>query len=327
MLAHLYHALIGLIGLLLLYAGFFLTETEEGKLQNRLEELWIRVDDFHSKALNRQAAVLQQVSRLSADGMTKIFGQKIFSLKSVASCLCFAIASLYLFMGFFVQDSPLFPSWPTLTVGVMFGLLGFSQKLRYVGGALLVLGGILSILRIGIARSYQISVGDAIYGILGYTVGVLAVTGSVALTRWSLGVASKTSNPATMVAVILANIVLAAILVGPVLVGEFGAKIFRLWPSLTKTVRWPHMNFVFGASGTTLFAAVLALMVVLVLLSALVHRILWPTMSRIIYAAHRHGLVKPKWLRPLGLAFLIFAWPNNILVKGAAKTLRWLGLS
>ena len=92
MTANFFHVVLGLMGVLLLYTGLFLTETEEGRLQNRLEELWIRVDDLHSRALTRQAAFLQQVSGLIADGLVKLFGRKLFSVKSVASCLCFFVA-------------------------------------------------------------------------------------------------------------------------------------------------------------------------------------------------------------------------------------------
>jgi len=88
MIANFFHLVLGLMGLLLLYAGLFLTETEEGRLQNRLEELWIRVDDLQSRAVSRQAAFLQQVSGLIADGLVQLFGRKLFSVESVASSLC-----------------------------------------------------------------------------------------------------------------------------------------------------------------------------------------------------------------------------------------------
>src|SRR5262252_6583201 len=70
MTAKVVHAIWFLAGALLLYAGLFLTETEEGRLRNRLEELWIRVDDLRSKAMNLQAALLRQTAGLVADGFT-----------------------------------------------------------------------------------------------------------------------------------------------------------------------------------------------------------------------------------------------------------------
>jgi hypothetical protein len=326
MLVHLFRALVGLIGLLMLYAGVFLTETEEGGLQNRLEELWIRVDDAQSKAMTRQAALLQQVSRFSVNGITKVFGQKLFSIASIASCLCFSMASLFFSLAYFVELSPLFPSWATLTAGIIYTVLAFSRRLRYLGGVLLILGGILSVVGIGMFRFYQISVREDIASLCAFALGIVAVIGSVALTRWSLAFASRTSNPAATVAVILANVILAACLVSPLLFVIFAPRLLSHWPKLTGIARWRHLGFVFSASATTLFAAALALFVVLVLLAALVHRILWPTISRIVYAAHRYGLVEPKWLRRFGFACLILAWPNSILVRGFVKALQSVGL-
>jgi hypothetical protein len=88
MISNLFHVVLGIAGLLLLYAGLFLAENEEGKMQNRLEELWIRVDELRSRAMTRQAALLQQIAGLVAGGFAALFGRKFFSVKSVASCLC-----------------------------------------------------------------------------------------------------------------------------------------------------------------------------------------------------------------------------------------------
>src|SRR5215475_6343033 len=118
MFLDLFHAVVGLGGLLMMYAGIFLTETEEGRLQNVLEDLWIRVDDLHTTAMSRQAAFLQQVSRLAEYGMVTVFGHKLFSTKSLASCLCFAQASIFLSLASFVDASPAFPRSATFIVSV-----------------------------------------------------------------------------------------------------------------------------------------------------------------------------------------------------------------
>jgi hypothetical protein len=51
MVTTLFHLLVGLLGLALLYAALFLHENEEGQLQNRLEKLWVAVDDLSKAAL------------------------------------------------------------------------------------------------------------------------------------------------------------------------------------------------------------------------------------------------------------------------------------
>jgi len=43
---------VGLIGALVLHVGLFLHETEEGKIQNRLEKLWVDIDGLWSQSRN-----------------------------------------------------------------------------------------------------------------------------------------------------------------------------------------------------------------------------------------------------------------------------------
>ena len=326
MVVKLFYALIGLIGLLLLYAGCFLTETEEGKLRNLLEELWIRVDDLQSTAMSRQAALLQQVFCLTARGLVTVFGQKLFSVKSLASCLCFALASMSLSLALLAGDSPAFPRTATIIWAIVFAVFGFSRRLRYLGLGLTALGAILSLLSLGgVFRAYQLSYQDVMSGILGYTLGMLSVIASIALIRWSLRLASQQSNAVVLVTIIVANLLLAAFLIGPLLFALLIPRLFWLGPKMLGILQSRPMVFLYSTSGTTLFAAVLALIVVIVLLSALVHRMLWPALSRTVYAAHRHGLIEPKLLRKVGVACLILAWPNNFLVRAIANALHFGG--
>jgi len=320
MVVNLFHALLGLVGVLMLYGGIFLTETEEGQLRNSLEELWVRVDDLHAAAMSRQAAFLQQVSALTERGMVTLFGQKLFSLKSLASCLCFAIASIFLSLALLVGDSPAFPRTATLIWSGFFLLFALSRRLRYLGLVLTSLGAILGLLSLGgVFGAYQLSFKDVVSGSAGYLLGALSVIGSIALTRWSLRVASRVHNVAFLAAIIGGNVLLAATLLSPLLIAFLVPSFFVRGPG--RTLPSGPLKFLFSTSGTTLFAAALAVVVVLVLLAALVHRVLWPVMSRTIYAVHRHGLVQPKLLRAVGCACLLLAWPNNILVKAISKTL------
>jgi len=325
MVANLFHTLVGLVGLLMLYSGVFLTETEEGRLRNFLEELWVRVDDLHSAAMSRQAALLQQVSALTEHGMVTLFGQKLFSVRSLASYLCFTMASIFLSLALLAGNSPTFPRTATLIWSAFFLLFALSRRLRYLGFVLLSVGAILGLLSLGgVFRPYQLSLKDVLSSSLGYLLGTLLVTGSIVLTRWSLRVASRTRNVASLVGVIGGNVLLAATLLSPLLIAFLAPSFFVRGPETVRTLPSGLLEFLFSTSGTTLFAAALAVLVVLVLVAALVHRMLWPVMSRTVYAVHRHGLVQPKLLRAMGCACLILAWPNNILVKAITKGLHWV---
>ena len=72
-----------LLGVLSLYVAFFLYENEEGRLQNTLEELWIRVadrSDGGSIAISRLAG---EVSRLTSRALDRIFGQQYLSRRAI----------------------------------------------------------------------------------------------------------------------------------------------------------------------------------------------------------------------------------------------------
>jgi hypothetical protein len=97
MLAILLHLLVGLLGLALLYAALFLDEGEEGELQNRLEKLWVDIDDVSKTALSRQAAFFRQVSAMANSALNRLFGTKLFSAEAVSASLCFSVSSVLLF--------------------------------------------------------------------------------------------------------------------------------------------------------------------------------------------------------------------------------------
>ena len=57
-------------GLFCLYLAIFLYETEQGTIQNRLEGLWVRIDDLKLAALSRQAAFVRVVADATAVGLS-----------------------------------------------------------------------------------------------------------------------------------------------------------------------------------------------------------------------------------------------------------------
>ena len=62
--------LAGIAGALLLYVAFFLYEDEEARIQNRLEQIWQRIDALQSSAMSREAAFLQGVTRTTSAILT-----------------------------------------------------------------------------------------------------------------------------------------------------------------------------------------------------------------------------------------------------------------
>jgi hypothetical protein len=97
------HLVVGIVGCLLLYVALFLHETEQGELQNRLEKLWIDIDDLSKSALSKQIAFLQQVSALVTSGLDKLSGKKLLSFAAVATSFCFSVSSVSAFWAYFIS--------------------------------------------------------------------------------------------------------------------------------------------------------------------------------------------------------------------------------
>jgi hypothetical protein len=110
-------AAIGLGGVLL-YIALFLYETESGNYQNRLEELWVRIDDLSRTALTRQTAFLKQTLGLLSFGFDSLFGKKLISTRSIAMTLAYSASSLYLMSDFYNKFSFSENDWQT-TLGIL----------------------------------------------------------------------------------------------------------------------------------------------------------------------------------------------------------------
>jgi hypothetical protein len=79
----------------LLYGGFFLYEDEECKIQNRLEDWWIRLSDRSDEALDRHVLFMQEISRLASTLMDKLFGDELLSVRAFSVQTCYSIASFF----------------------------------------------------------------------------------------------------------------------------------------------------------------------------------------------------------------------------------------
>jgi len=322
-IVNLLHVIVGVTGFLLLYIGLFLNETEEGQLQSRLEDLWIRVDDLQSRAISRQAALLQQVSKLTSEGLDGLFGRKLFSIACLASCLCFALASNALSIVLLGSGDILEGIKPALLIlSLLLLLAGFFRRLRYFGFVMLGVGiyGVLT----GAAGFHE-TPAEIVFSLIVNLISVASVFGFIAITRWSLQKAARLSSTAAIVALILLNIAIGAGLMSPIL---FSASHHYSIAMTSKRVgdvfSRPHAGLVllYAVAQMNLFTAIVAFTIVFVLFATLAHRIVWPIMARPLYAAHRHGIIRQhRLLAGLGLLCLTLAWPNNIVVKALARVI------
>jgi ABC-type Fe3+-siderophore transport system permease subunit len=81
-------------GLLLILLSVVLYETEEGNIQNKLEEWWVVLCETESRAVKKHAAFVAGVAGLAGRVFDRLFGQKLFSPRSLGVSACFSLASL-----------------------------------------------------------------------------------------------------------------------------------------------------------------------------------------------------------------------------------------
>ena len=98
-----------LLGGLLYLAAILLYENEEGKVQNRLEELWLKVAYRKDAELSRATRFLQGVAGLSNRAFDSVLGKRLWSLQAVGASLWFSLASMWLTVLFMALAAPHMP--------------------------------------------------------------------------------------------------------------------------------------------------------------------------------------------------------------------------
>src|SRR5580658_3564218 len=70
------------VGALAYYAAFFMYEDEEGEWQNRIEKLWVAINDKEKLAGGNQAsAFFNKVAYVTTRGFNKVLGRRLFSFQ------------------------------------------------------------------------------------------------------------------------------------------------------------------------------------------------------------------------------------------------------
>lgn len=301
------------LGFLLIYLALFLHEDEEGKLQNRIEELWCRIYDLQEKALSKAVLFIQAVLKLTNRGFDALLGVKLFSFRSVVVTLCYSWASLLLVLGgrvLFLRPIASHQFFAAGMLGVAFLMCGygtfpaflhtqFSIRLWQVLTTMFLL--LLSFLFYVVSASgygvfeWRAAIAVATFTTFAVLCDILFVAANRLIVRFSSGLSSLKQ----LLVMLLVNVVLGVLYVAPLKAGFRQGGFGGRWGEL-----------VFFVSATNLFTALSALSIVFVMLIALLHRLLWPTVERPVYAIARHGVArKPVVLIPISLMLLTWAIP------------------
>ncbi len=90
--------LAGFLGAAFLYAAVFLYEDEERKIQNKLEEYWLKVDDSRIRYSSAAGRFIRSVASLTTRLLNRLFGPRFVSFQALFMSACLAIASTCVFL-------------------------------------------------------------------------------------------------------------------------------------------------------------------------------------------------------------------------------------
>lgn len=330
------------IGLIFIYLGLFLYEDEQGKIQNTLEESWIKIDRHQHSALAKHLTFMGVVTRIMSVALNRVFGEKLLSIKSIGVSACYSNASVYIcsrLLAWYQSDySMLFrPTWMYISwiilkilVFIALGLVPIfitkSIWLKIWFGA--VIFGIFcwelieAIMRYDITQiddvfmAAQMSVNTGI--VIGIAFDVFFIAAIRKVLRWKLG----ELNYPKLTAIFVFNIIMALAL--------FFIPVLYFIPNPSTSIIAAYYNDLLSLSLlglfrgivlSNLFIALFAIIVVLLTITVLAHQIFWPLLARPVYSLQKLGVAKrSKFLSTTGVILIIFGvggatWLEKIVEK------------
>jgi len=324
------------IGLVAYYCAFFLHEDEQGKLVNRIDQLWIAVDDKKKRAGGIAPALLNKVADIVKRTIDRILGRKLVSAQLVGVSVCYALAGLFLslagmltWMRVQLQHLEHFPT--TLPPNIIQNLSLVSKAGGVIGAIILGLGVLPAIKRsvftiflsliplmVMISGSIKIALrheptAPHIALFLGLVLSFMSDVTLLAIVRMSLRRLATENRASRILVAIAAQVAAIGLLV--LLPYELSGTLLVKY-GRTGTLQAFAVLAIFN-----LFTGLAASLFLLTLLFVLLHRVFWPLLERIIYpVAARRLLGDAKIMAAFGTACMTAAWPLiRQILKGVAS--------
>jgi hypothetical protein len=84
------------VGAVAFYAAIFMYEDQEGRWQNRIEKLWIAIDDRARLTGSKTSAFFNSVAAVVTGIFDRMFGRRMLSFRFVGVSSCYSLAGLFL---------------------------------------------------------------------------------------------------------------------------------------------------------------------------------------------------------------------------------------
>jgi hypothetical protein len=306
-----------LVAALLLYVAAFLREDEEGALQNRLERLWLVIDDLSRGAISRHTAFLQQTAGAALRALDCLLGKRLLSFQSAGVSACLSMASISLAAvtadAIFHLQSP-YAKWVGFVLYISAGYapttVMLSHSHRVVLGVVLVVAAccplftsrlrsvpsVMAVTMFVVATSYyiadsgeSIALADALFFALALVCGIAADLLFVTFVRATLAFVQKATAVRITITVVAHAVVATFLTIGLIALHGWHVEIdFNVPYVESYYVSWRRLAAMVASSD--LFVLPVAMLFVFVAITLLLHRLLWPVLSRPLYSVQRYGI-------------------------------------
>jgi hypothetical protein len=302
---------VAVFGGTLFYTAVTMFPDEEGELQNRIENVWIRVDDLHLTVVGRVTAIVNRIGAYVTRIYNRVLGTRLISIQMVGVSSASSIAAFFLFATVLFysllylsisKHAPVKPEFNgaliivgtfCLIVSVIPLVFAFIPSLirnwfghiisliplllaSYVMTWAIVyhqgLSGVHMPSGVPATRGIQVSLLAALYIGVATDIAVLAaVRSSVRL------IATSTRLQPILLAVLLQIAILALITIAPL----------EATTPLIAHNQTALAEFMMATTMFNFFTILATLAFLILLLVVVLHRVLWPLLSRLVFAVAR----------------------------------------
>jgi hypothetical protein len=290
--------------LTLFYLRYCLYETEEGKLENALVDLWIRVSSMADSTRTRCERLLRETARISRGILNRLFGSDLISLKAISVSIALSVSSFYIVE---MQADSSSGARHRATIAAVLAVIALAPAVinRRWTTYLAIFSGLAAAAWIGwlikSTNSPHIRQILSTVVVMSFLVDVMWLIA----VREGLTWAARRDGLLPPVAALL-------------LTSAVGLGTFLLLPTFrdNATQDWwaDHISNSYMVvwleflGSSRLFVAAVSFLQVVVLAISLSHWIIWPFLSRVVYAAARYQSFRErKFFTTIGTAILVHA--------------------
>lgn len=314
------------LGFFCILTAIVLYPNEEGRIQSKFEDFWIIMDDFKNLALSKHIAFLTRIAELETRILDRIFGSKLFSPQTVGvslavSLMAFAVYGMYdnVTNGVEGDSDYIFVAiyfFLALSLGIACIRIRRQRVVRIVVAVVLLILLLAPLLVLMDPQSNSEEVWtDAfmIYGVMliGFICDILFAVATRQLVRFL----QHFRQTFGIIFILLLNLFLAILLVCPL-------YIFR---NLDVSYGNPTASVLYFAALSNAPDMLLALVFEILAVTLLVHRLLWPLLTRTLFKMADIGTKgRRAILTAVGFALLAAGLSGRVpeLVQKLVETLR-----